>query len=225
MCGRFFREDVSWREYHDALNFINERQGELFAPAYNIAPSQSAPIIRLNDENEREVIRARWGLVPFFWKKPLKEMKFSTFNARSETASSKASFRVPFKSRRCLVPISGYYEWKRIDKKTKIPHAIALRNRRWFCLAGLWDHADIDDEELLSFTILTTAANDTLADIHNRMPVILRPEDYETWLTGGIEAIAALCTPFNPLDTHAWAVGSEIGNVRNQGKALIAEVN
>lgn len=98
MCGRFFREDVSWREYHDALNFINERQGELFAPAYNIAPTQSAPIIRLNDENEREVIRARWGLVPFFWKKPLKEMKFSTFNARSETASSKASFRVPFKS-------------------------------------------------------------------------------------------------------------------------------
>ncbi|MEM6899417.1 MAG: SOS response-associated peptidase [Pseudomonadota bacterium] len=224
MCGRFFREDVSWREYHDALNFTNEPQADLFAPAYNIAPTQSAPIICLNEDGVREVIRARWGLVPFFWKKPLKEMKFSTFNARSETASTAASFRGPYKSRRCLVPISGFYEWKRIDKKTKIPHAIALRNRRWFCLAGLWDKATVDGEEMISFTILTTTPNDAMAEIHNRMPVILHPDDYERWLDPSGGDITDIFEPFDQQDMYAWQVGSDVGNVRNQGRVLVQSV-
>ena len=215
---------MSWRDYHDALNFTNAPQRDLFAPAYNIAPTQSAPIIRLNRSGEREVVRARWGLVPFFWKKPLKEMKFSTFNARSETASTAASFRGPFKSRRCLIPISGYYEWKRVDKKTKIPHAIALRNRRWFCLAGLWDRAEVGGKEIVSFTILTTTPNDAMAEIHNRMPVILRPEDYDAWLTGDVDDITPLFAPFDAQDMYAWQVGPDVGNVRNQGRGLIADV-
>lgn len=223
MCGRFFREDISWREYHDALNFINEPQADLFIPAYNIAPTQYAPIVRLTADGTREVARARWGLIPFFWKKTLKDMKFSTFNARSETAATTNSFREPFQSKRCLVPISGYYEWKRIDKKTKIPHAISLLNRRWFCLAGLWDRTEIDGEEIISFTILTTTPNPEMSQIHNRMPVILKPEDHERWLTGSLDEIETLFFPFDARSMHAWEVGPDIGNVRNQGRQLIRE--
>lgn len=197
--------------------------------AYNIAPTQYSPIIRLQPEGdgdyqgEREMALGMWGLVPSWWRKPLKEKKFSTFNARSETVATSNTFRGSFRYRRCLVPASGYYEWVG-EKGSKIPFAIGLSNRRWFCFAGLWDRAMIDGSPIDSFTILTTTPNDATAGLHHRMPVILHPQDYDRWLDPGEKEVEDLFAPFPSEDTQVWVVSSKVGNVRNQGIELIAEV-
>ena len=177
MCGRFFRHDVSWEDYRSALEIIIP-DGVLPPEAkYNIAPMTYNPIIRRDfDTKQLELFPSLWGLVPSWWNKPLSEKKFSTFNARCENVHEAASFRGSFRHKRCLIPVSGFYEWMR-DGKSKIPFAIGLRNRRWFCFAGLWDCAMIDGSELHTFTILTTTPNDVMAGIHTRMPVIIHPDN------------------------------------------------
>lgn len=137
MCGRHFRHCVSWEEYHAQLSLFRPDDIPEINPAYNVAPTQLAPIIRLRDESDDlELAFARWDLVPRWWKKPLSEKKFSTFNAKSEDVAEKPTFRAAFKDRPCLLPMSGYYEWTG-KKGLKQAHAIAMRNRRWFCVAGL----------------------------------------------------------------------------------------
>ncbi|MEL6323030.1 MAG: SOS response-associated peptidase [Pseudomonadota bacterium] len=229
MCGRFFRHGVSWSEYRDALSVIAPDGVEAPEAAYNIAPTQIAPIIRLAAEDEpgfageRLIAPARWGLVPSWWHKPLKEKKFTTFNARSETVATSNTYRGAFRHRRCLIPASGFYEWTGA-KGAKTPFAIALRNRRWFCFAGLWDRAVIDGSEFDSFTILTTTPNDLMAGLHTRMPVILSPADYAAWLDPANRDVERMFEPFPTEAMHAWVVGPAVGNVRNQGAALIEEV-
>lgn len=231
MCGRFFRHGVTWEEYHDMLNLIRPAMGggvEPPEPAYNVAPTQIAPIVRLIPEGDgppdqtgqREMAPAMWGLVPSCWNKPLKEKKFSTFNARAEGISTSNTFRGAFRHKRCLIPVSGFYEWTG-PKGKKQPFAIGLRNRRWFCFAGLWDRAMIDGSEIDSFTILTTTPNDLMAGLHTRMPVILDPADYGLWLDASNRDVEDLYAPFPSADMHAWPVGAAVGNVRNQGPDLI----
>nr|MCH9751967.1 SOS response-associated peptidase [Alphaproteobacteria bacterium] len=125
--------------------------------------------------------------------------------------------------KRCLIPVSGFYEWTG-QKGSKTPFAIGLRNRRWFCFAGLWDRATIDGSEIDSFTILTTEPNDLMAGLHTRMPVILDPQDYERWLDTSSRDVEDLYEPFPTDAMHAWAVAAAVGNVRNQGPELIEEV-
>ncbi|MDX1292041.1 MAG: SOS response-associated peptidase [Hyphomonas sp.] len=228
MCGRFFRHGVSWEEYHNALNLIHPNGILPPEPAYNIAPTQYAPIIRMAPEGEdvpRHAIQmapAMWGLVPGWWKKPISEKKFSTFNARCEGLEASNTFRGPFRHHRCLVPASGFYEWTG-PKGRRQPYAIGLRNRRWFCFAGLWDRAMIDGSEIDTFTILTTRPNDLMAGLHTRMPVIVHPSDYRTWLDADNRKVEHLYQPFPAADMHAWPVGAAVGNVRNQGPELIEE--
>ncbi len=233
MCGRYFSHGVSWEEYRSSLDFQVPPDMPDLRPAYNIAPTQTAPIFRY--EGDKLVAApAMWGLVPHWWKKPLSEKRFSTFNARSEKGASAASFRTAFKKRHCLIPASGFYEWKG-PKGQKQPYAIGLQNRRWFCFAGLWDRATIEEhsvdgetvEERVidSFTILTTAPNDMMKDIHNRMPVILNPGDYKVWLEPENDNGTALLKPFPGDLMHAWPVGKAVGNSRNQGRELIAEID
>ncbi|WP_035615573.1 SOS response-associated peptidase [Hyphomonas johnsonii] len=229
MCGRFFRHGVTWEEYYTGLNLIIPDNVDPPEPAYNIAPTQIAPIIRLvpegdgPDQTARELAPAMWGLVPSWWHKPLKEKTFSSFNARCETVDTSNAFRGAFRHRRCLVPASGYYEWTG-QKGAKTPFAIGLKNRRWFCFAGLWDRAMIDGSEIDSFTILTTVPNDATAGLHFRMPVILHPSDYARWLDTSRKDVEALFEPFPAEDMNIWVVGSAVGNVRNQGQDLIREV-
>jgi len=229
MCGRFFRHGVTWAEYYAYLNLFGHDDTTPPEPAYNIAPTQFAPIVRAATEDEpypagsRRMEPAMWGLVPSWWHKPLKEKKFSTFNARCETVASSNTFRGSFRHRRCLVPVSGFYEWTG-PKGKKTPFAIGLRNRRWFCFAGLWDRAMIDGSELDTFTILTTQPNDLMAGLHTRMPVILDPADYALWLDPAQKAVEHLFEPFPTDAMHAWTVGASVGNVRNQGAELIDEV-
>lgn len=119
--------------------------------------------------------------------------------------------------------MSGFYEWKG-NKGDKTPYAISLQNRRWFYVAGLWDRVFIDGETLDSFTILTTAPNDFMSDIHNRMPLIPEQSDARDWILGDMETRKSMIVPYEGGDLHAWPVGREVGNVRNQGKGLIEQV-
>ena len=228
MCARFFRHGVSWEEYRDALNLVAPTGVDAPEPAYNIAPTQHVPIIRPAPEGEDvprgalQMAPAMWGLVPSWWNKPLSEKKFSTFNARAEGLEASNTFRGAFRHWRCLVPVSGFYEWTG-PKGARQPYAIGLRNRRWFCFAGLWDRAMIDGSEIDSFTILTTRPNDLMAGLHTRMPVILHPADYARWLDTSERKVNDLFDPFPAADMHAWSVRPEVGNVRNQGEGLIEE--
>ena len=224
MCGRFFRHGVSWEEYRDSLGIIPPEGVDPPEAKYNIAPMTYSPIVRRDIDTKRlEMAPCLWGLVPSWWNKPLSEKKFSTFNARSESVHEAASFRGAFRHKRCLIPVSGFYEWMR-DGKSKTPFAIGLRNRRWFCFAGLWDVAHIDGSELHTFTILTTTPNDLMAGIHTRMPVIIHPSNYERWIDGDYRKLDDLFDPYPTDDMHAWVVDQKVGNVRNQGAELIEEV-
>ncbi len=224
MCGRFFRTEVSYEEYLAQFDLYQAEDFPGTEAAYNVAPTQTAPVVRQRrDDNRAELALARWGLVPFWWNKPLKEMKFSTFNARSETAATSRVFRNAFKHRRCLVPVSGYYEWSG-PKGRKTPYAIGCRNRRLFCLGGLWERSTIDGDSFDSFTILTTSPNERMAEIHNRMPVIIDPADYDRWFNDDSDAVTDLFDPYPANAMEAWKVGAAVGNVRNQGRELIAEV-
>ena len=129
----------------------------------------------------REFALLRWGLVPFWAKDP--KFGYSTINARAEEAASKPAFRDALKKRRCLVPADAFYEWQRLDPKTKRPFAFALKSGEPYAFAGLWDSwQGKDNEALETFTILTTDPNELMEPVHNRMPVILEPKDYDRWL-------------------------------------------
>jgi len=230
MCGRFFRHDVSWAEYYTGLRLIIPDEVDPPEAAYNFAPTQIVRIIRKPAEDEAGASNdlvlepARWGLVPSWWTKPLKDIKWGTFNARSETAAEKPFFRGAYRHGRCLVPMSGFYEWRTLGPKEKQPYAIGLGNVRWFCCAGLWSRAMIDGSEFDTFTILTTAPNDLMAELHTRMPVILSPDDYGTWLNPEAD-LARLFEPFPNEPMQAWKVSKAVGNVRNQGPELAAPVD
>lgn len=145
---------------------------------YNIAPSQDVPIVRDTGKG-RELAMARWSLVPRWWK--AEKSKYSTINARAETVAEKPTYREAFKRMRCLIPATGFYEWKRVDDQ-KIPHHIRLPQGGLFAFAGLWDHWDRQGAGFDSCSIIVTTANDTMQPIHDRMPVILNPAQYNTWL-------------------------------------------
>ncbi len=228
MCGRFYRVDLSWEDFSSAFDLWRPEGVDPPEGAYNIAPWQYAPIIRHAPEGEDaprgalQMVLAFWGLVPSWWKKPLSEKKFSTFNARVETAASAPTFRGAFRHHHCLVPASGFYEWTG-EKGHKQPHAISLRNRKWFCFAGLWDRAMIDGSEVDSFTILTVPANEMMRELHSRMPVILSPGDYGAWLDLENRRADDLLKPLDSEDMQSWPVSKAVGNVRAQGVDLIKE--
>jgi len=160
------RDRLSWAEYYDWLNLIGV-PGGVAEPdaAYNVAPTQSHPIVRLDENGGRELVMARWDLVPRFWRKPLAEKKFSTFNARLETAPTSNAYRASWTERRCIVPAIGFYEWTGpkgakqplfISRAGFDPASAEPESRRGFCFAGFWDRAEIDGQTLDSFTIMTT---------------------------------------------------------------------
>lgn len=165
----------------------------------------------------------RWGLVPF-WSKD-GTAAFNTVNAKAETVATSPAFREPWKRRRCLVPADWFYEWKKLDEKTKQPYAIAMKDDSIFAFAGLWDtwKDKASGQELQTFTILTTDPNELTEPIHNRMPVIVAPKDYRRWLALADPAHLPvdLLRPYPAEDMKAWKVGRAVGNVRNNDAGLI----
>jgi putative SOS response-associated peptidase YedK len=179
MCGRYFRNTP--RE-EIAAGFRAEL-GTQLPLAYNVAPGQLVMAVRFNAKTgERTLDDLQWGLVPFFAKDP--KIAWKTINARAETIDTSASYRNAFAKRRCLIVADGFFEWKALTSKKKQPYAIALRERRPFAIAGIWEawKDPASGEWLRTCSIVTTEANQTLAQIHERMPVILHESDYASWL-------------------------------------------
>jgi putative SOS response-associated peptidase YedK len=197
-----------------------------FASSYNIAPQSVQPVVRLNPgSGSRKIVLQRWGLVPF-WARDAK-LGYSTFNARAEEAARKPAFREALKKRRCLVPADAFYEWQKIDAKTKQPFAIALKSGDPIAFAGLWESwQPADGPPLETFTILTTGPNEIMKPIHNRMPVILEPGDYAHWLAPGDpeKPPVELLRPFPAGKMRAWPVSNRVGNVRNNTPELIDRI-
>lgn len=182
---------------------------------FNIAPTQNAPVVRVDREGRRELAEMRWGLVPF-WAKDLK-IGTSMINARSEGIEGKPAYREAIKARRCIVPATGFFEWQG-EPGRKQPFAITIPEMPLFAFAALWERwkPAEDAEPVETFTIITTDANETVARIHDRMPVILPMDAIDTWLTGPFDAARALLKPW-PGETALRAVGSYVSNVNNEG--------
>ena len=198
-----------------------------FAPSYNVAPQSTQPVVRLNrDSSRREIALLRWGLVPF-WPKDAK-IAYSTINARAEEVASKPAFREALKRRRCLIPADAFYEWQRLAPKTKRPFAFALASGEPYAFAGLWENwrpkAPADAVPLETFTILATDPNELMKPVHNRMPVIIEPKDYDRWLDPGDPARPPidLLRPYPAERMKAWTVSDRVGNVRNNDTELLA---
>ncbi len=223
MCGRFARK--STQEVLADWFGVELEDMPWFAPTYNAAPQSVQPVVRLNrDSGQREFALLRWGLVPF-WAKDAK-LGYSTFNARAEEIAAKPAFREALKKRRCLVPADAFYEWQKLDPKTKRPYAIGLRSGEPYAFAGLWERWQPKEGEALeTFTILTTDPNALMEPIHTRMPVILEPQDYSRWLDPADTAQPPidLLRPFPAEKMCAWPVSDRVGNVRNNDAELLAQ--
>jgi putative SOS response-associated peptidase YedK len=208
MCGRFsfVAED----------SLILERFGirvrtAIYKARYNCAPTQNLAVI--TNENPDTLQFYRWGLIPPWAKDATIGSKL--INARGETVTEKPSFRVAFKNRRCLVPATGFFEWKRNPQKT--PFNIGLKNGEPFCFAGLWDQwVSGDDEIIQSFTIITTSPNKLMENIHNRMPVILHREDEQRWITSHPDiTLVELLKPYPAEMMEAWPVSNLVNSPKN----------
>src|SRR5271168_1055539 len=184
MCGRFSLTVNSKQiaEYFDVDIDVDVQ----LRPRYNISPSQMIPTIKNNEKGKREFAEMKWGLIPVWAKDPKVAFKYKTINARGETVDTTSMYKSAFKSRRCLIPSTGFYEWKKLTEKLKQPYYIHLKDAEIFALAGLYEHWKSPDgaQEITSCTIVTTAANQFMSAIHDRMPVILEPESYDDWLSG-----------------------------------------
>jgi putative SOS response-associated peptidase YedK len=188
-----------------------------WVPRYNIAPSQPVVTVRQDaGEPVRKLSIMQWGLVPSWAKEP--GIGYKTINARAETVATTPSFREPFKSQRCLVPADGFYEWQRNGKSNQ-PYCFEVNDGELFAFAGLWDEWNNAQGELIeSCTILTTMSNSLLADIHDRMPVILGQDDYELWLDPAFRDTPSLSEMLRPFDAGLMSrhpVSTRVNQVQN----------
>ena len=188
-------------------------------PRYNIAPTQDLAAVRGRDgDSGRDLVALRWGLVPFWAKDPALGNRM--INARAETVAEKPAYRAAYRRRRCLVLADGFYEWHR-EGSVKIPWYISLASEEPFAFAGLWERWSSKEtgESLETATLITTQANDFLAPLHHRMPVILDAERADRWLSGDNELIATASQDSPTL--RAWPVDRRVNNARNDGEDLI----
>ncbi len=218
MCGRYgFVHDAS------VIGPLFNVETIKLEPRYNVAPSQEVPIIRLDDDHTREMALVQWGLLPH-WVRDPKDFKASTINARADKVAESPAYREPFKRRRCLIPISFFYEWRR-EGSSKQPYLIRFRDERPFALAGIWDRWDRGEDAIESCAIITTNANEVVAPIHERMPVILPLEAFELWLgeeEAGKEDLLELLKPYpHPEEMEAYPVSPRLNSPRNEGPQLI----
>ncbi|ADJ28297.1 SOS response-associated peptidase [Nitrosococcus watsonii] len=215
MCGRY--------TLHTSLERITAHfhlhQTQALAPRFNIAPSQAVPAVR---GEPRELILLRWGLIPSWAKE--EKTPYNLINARAETVAAKPAFREAFRQRRCLIPADGFYEWK-AEADGKQPYYICRRDGEVFAFAGLWEHWQGETGKSIgSCTIIVTGANQLIQPIHDRMPVILEPTDYDAWLNPQNQAastLTALLKSYPPEKMKAYPISKKVNRPTNDDSACI----
>lgn len=182
-------------------------------PDYNVCPTNTIDTVI-----GRELVRMRWGLIPGWWSKPLKEMRFATFNARSDTIAQKPMFRSAFKRNRCLIPVSGYYEWMEMPDG-KQPYYFSRKDGLPITIAGIWD--EWTDKEsgksLKSCSMVITEPNKFAAEVHDRMPVIIEQKDFEKWQVADVKELSALMKPASEKILQKWPVSRRVNSSRTDG--------
>lgn len=224
MCGRFTLT-ATFTEIIDRFDIEAAIQEELYHPNFNVAPSQSVLAV-INDGTKNRLGYLRWGLIPP-WSKDIK-ISYKMINARAETLTEKVSYRNLLKKKRCLVIADSFYEWKRHDDKTKTPMRIKLKSSDLFAMAGLWEAwKSPDGGTIYSCTVITTQPNELVSDIHDRMPVILKPEHEKIWLDTAIDDISYLNGLLKPLPENimeAYEVSSLVNSPKNNSPNLIQTI-
>lgn len=219
MCGRF--------SFSPLAKIIEDRfdvkvDPSQYKPRYNCAPSQNLAVISNN--NPEKLSFYRWGLIPF-WAKDRK-IGNKMINAKAETITEKASFKNSFKRKRCLVLSDGFYEWKKINSKDKVPYRIKMYDDSLFAMAGLWDSWKDEGGELInSFTIITTSPNKLMENIHQRMPVILEKKDEKTWINeDDTNVLQSLLKPFPAGHMTAYPISKLVNSPANDSPEIMNPV-
>ncbi|WP_459195133.1 SOS response-associated peptidase [Halosimplex sp. J119] len=231
MCGRyslFAPPDEIEQRFDATFDFE-------FEPRYNAAPSQELPVV--TGEESETIQRMEWGFVPS-WAEDRSAFEF--INARAETVRKKRSFADAFEQRRCLVPADGFYEWT--ESGGKQPYRVTLGDDELFAMAGLWTRwtppqtqtglgdfgggtePDADPDTVETFTILTTEPNDTIADLHHRMAVILGPEEEDRWLAGDADEVESLLDPYPDEGMRAYPVSTAVNDPANDSPGVLEPV-
>ena len=233
MCGRFNVDDEGLDDAYESL------VGQPFPGAlnHNTAPTESAWIIRAKGDGAFEAAEAKWWLTPY-WSR-VAQPRYATFNARAETLATSRTFREPFRRRRCVVPVSGFYEWRRRVQSSLFdddgggagsrgagkPYYVRPRHGA-LLLAGVWDRWRQGEASLDSFAIVTTAASDKLAFLHHRQPLLLASADARVWLGAAVESddLTALLAPRVPVELLAAPVARRVGDARDKDRRCAAPV-
>lgn len=212
MCGRYrIKNTEAVDELTRRLFGIPAWATGPMGPRYNIAPSQELPVLALGEDGKPVVTPMRWGLIPF-WEKN-EAPKLRPINAQAESVATKPMFRQSVQQRRCLVAADGFYEWRRLDEKTKQPFDIHLKGNRPFFFAGIFEHATA--LRPATYAILTTRANELMATIHARMPAILEGETARRWIAAGPltpESVATMTAPHPAADMEAVPVSTLVNS-------------
>jgi putative SOS response-associated peptidase YedK len=221
VCGRF-TQHYTWSQVHAFLNVFGPPRNP--QPRYNIAPTTTVDVVRLGADG-RELVPMRWGLIPGWWKKPVKDLP-ATFNARAESVAEKPMFRNAFKRQRCIIPASGFYEWTG-GKTARQPHLFsAADGSPVLAFAGLWDRwrDPAGGEAILSCTIIVTGASAWMEPYHDRMPVLCTRSEVEPWLDGTVGPDAL--RPAQESALRAWPVSPRLNRtgVGDDDPAMIAPV-
>jgi putative SOS response-associated peptidase YedK len=219
MCGRFTLSQSA----ETIAKVFHLGETPVLEPRYNIAPTQPVPAIRATSASpDRQFTYLYWGLIPSWAKDP--KLGARLINARAETVTEKPAFRTAFKRRRCLILADGFYEWQRLEQK-KQPFYFYRDDRQPFGFAGLWEHWESAEGDTIdSCTILTTEANDLLRPIHDRMPVILEPGNYDLWLDPAVQTpdrLYPLLRPYPDSAMGRYAVSAKVNNARHESSDCI----
>jgi putative SOS response-associated peptidase YedK len=218
MCGRF----TIFSHYDDVINQFQLNAGYDFSISYNVAPTQFCPVISLALDTKRVLVPMSWGLIPH-WDKSDNPRKY--FNARSESIAIKPAFRQAFSQRRCLVVTNGFFEWKM--ESIKQPYFIGMKSQNLFALAGIWESREVDGNYSNSFSLITTEPNKIVASIHDRMPVIIKPHDYDRWLSlenQKMPLLLRLLAPYPASEMYAYPVTPQMNKPVFNNKECITQL-
>ncbi len=221
MCGRY--DNLIAREAYRSMYKALRLPASNYPPRYNIAPTDQIPIVRVDPrDGTRELAIARWGLIPFWMKE---KPKVPHINARAETVHKLPLFREAFAKRRCLIPATGFFEWQTLPDG-KQPWRFVMKDLEPFAFAGIWEFARLDGEDILSACIIVGEPNPLTAAVHDRMPVILAPPDYDAWLNPltGQAALKAMLKPYDEALMRSYPVSRVVNSVKNDTEECIREV-